>query len=105
MDGHRWPPADDYQRHCESDDYQRHCESEVDGHLRAVSDSRGTRLLRRDDGPDVMFTSITYFTSLDAIPDFAGDDFEPAVVKETARQALVRWDEQVSYHQVVADLG
>ncbi len=52
-----------------------------------------------------MFTSITYFTSLDATPDFAGDDFEPAVVKETARQALVRWDEQVSYHQVVADLG
>lgn len=96
MDGHRSPHANDY---------QRHCESEVDGHLRAVSGSRGTRLLCRDDGPEVMFTSITYFTSLDATPDFAGDDFEPAVVKETARQALVRWDEQVSYHQVVADLG
>ena len=64
----------------------------------------GARLLRRDDGPEVMFTLITFFTSLDAIRGFAGYDFEPAVVEETARQALTRWDEQVSHHQVVADL-
>ena len=54
--------------------------------------------------PEVMFTSITFFTSLDAIHGFAGDDFELAVVEETARQALSRWDERVSHHQVVADL-
>ena len=87
-----------------ADDYQRHYETEVSGHLRAVSGFRGTRLLRRGDGPEVMFTSITFFTSLDAIRGFAGDDFELAGVEETARQALSRWDERVSHHQVVADL-
>ena len=88
-----------------ADDYQRHYETEVSGHLRGVSGFRGGRLLRRDDGPEVMFTSITFFTSLDAIRGFAGDDFERAVVEETARQALSRWDERVSHHQVVvADL-
>jgi len=51
-----------------------------------------------------MFTSITFFTSLDAIRGFAGDDYELAVVEETARQALSHWDERVSHHQVVADL-
>jgi hypothetical protein len=51
-----------------------------------------------------MFTSITFFTGLDAIRGFAGDDFELAVVEEAARQALSRWDERVSHHQVVADL-
>jgi len=50
-----------------ADDYQRHYETEVSGHLRAVSGFRGARLLRRDDGTEVMFTSITFFTSLDAI--------------------------------------
>jgi hypothetical protein len=60
-------------------------------------------MLRRDDDPEVMFTSITFFTSLDAIRGFAGDDLEPPVVEETARQALSRWDERVSHHQVVAD--
>ena len=87
-----------------ADDYQRHYETEVSGHLRAVSGFRGGRLLRRDDGPEVMFTSITFFTSLDAIRGFAGDDYELAVVEETARQALSRWDERVAHHQVVADL-
>jgi hypothetical protein len=51
-----------------------------------------------------MFTSITFFTSLDAIRGFVGDDFELAVVEEAAWQALSRWDERVSHHQVVADL-
>jgi len=67
-----------------ADDYQRHYETEVSGHLRAVSGFRGARLLRRDDGPEIMFTSITFFTSLDAIRGFAGDDYELAVVEETA---------------------
>ena len=73
-----------------ADDYQRHYETEVSGHLRAVSGFRGARLLRRDDGQEVTFTSITFFTSLDAIRGFAGDDFELAVVEETTRQALSR---------------
>jgi hypothetical protein len=51
-----------------------------------------------------MVASITFFTSLDAIRGFTGDDFELAVVEETARQALSRWDELASHHQVVADL-
>jgi heme-degrading monooxygenase HmoA len=85
-------------------DYQRHYETEVSGHLSAVSGFRGARLLRRDDGPEVMFTSITFFTSLDAIRGFAGDDFELAVVEKAARQALSHWDERVTHHQVVADL-
>ena len=71
-------------------DYQRLYETEVSGHLRAFSGFRGARLLRQDDGPEVMFTSITFFTSLDAIRGFAGDDFELAVVEETTRQALSR---------------
>jgi hypothetical protein len=35
-----------------------------------------------------MFTSVTFFTSLDAIRGLAGDDFELAVVEETARMAV-----------------
>ena len=86
-------------------DYQRHYQTEVSAHLRAVNGFRGARLLRQTDGSEVMFTSITFFTSLDAIRGFAGDDYELAVVEEAARQVLSRWDEQVSHHEVVADLA
>jgi heme-degrading monooxygenase HmoA len=85
-------------------DYHRHYESEVDEHLRAVSGFRGARLLRRDDGQEVMFTSITYFASLDAVQAFAGADYERAVVEEAARRALSHWDDRVTHHDVVADL-
>jgi heme-degrading monooxygenase HmoA len=87
-----------------ADDYQHHYETEVNEHLRSVSGFRGARLLRRDDGHEVMFTSITFFISLDAIRGFAGDDYELAVVEEAARQALSRWDERVSHHEVAAEL-
>ena len=83
-----------------ADDYQCHYESEVSEHLQAVDGFRGARLLRRDEGHEVMFTSITWFTGVDAVRGFAGDDYEQAVVEETARQALSRWDERVSHHEV-----
>ena len=41
---------------------------------------------------------------LRAVRGFAGDDYEQAVVEDAARQALSRWDERVSHHEVVAEL-
>jgi heme-degrading monooxygenase HmoA len=87
-----------------ADDYQRHYESEVSGHLRSVDGFHGARLLRQDDGREVMFTSITFFAGWDAVRAFAGDDYERAVVEAEARLALSRWDERVSHHEVAIDL-
>ena len=87
-----------------ADDYQRHYESEVIGQLRAVEGFRGARLLRRPDGQEVMFTSITFFTGVDAVRGFAGDSYEQAVVEQAAQRALSRWDRQVSHHEVAVDL-
>ena len=87
-----------------ADDYQRHYESEVSNHLRSVNGFRGARLFRQDNGHEVMFTSIAFFTGLDAIRAFAGDDYEQAVVEADARRALSRWDERVSHHEVAIDL-
>ncbi|MFG1684540.1 antibiotic biosynthesis monooxygenase family protein [Nonomuraea sp. NPDC049269] len=87
-----------------ADDYQHHYESEVAGHLQRVAGFRGARLLRRQDGEEVMFTSITFFAGMDDVRAFADEDPERAVVEETARRALTRWDERVTHHEVTADL-
>src|SRR5215467_935364 len=93
----RWaPPAT-------AADYQRHYQSAVGDHLQAVSGFCGARLMRRDDGQEAMFTSITYFVSTDAVRAFAGDDYEQAVVADAARQSLSRWDDRVTHHNVVID--
>jgi heme-degrading monooxygenase HmoA len=97
---HGWAP------HATADEYQQHYESEVREHLRSVDGFRGARLLRRNgEEEEVMFTSITWFTSLDAVRGFAGDDYEKAVVEEAARAALSRWDEQVTHHELAADIS
>jgi len=94
-----WAPLDT------AGDYERHYRAEVGERLRAVSGFRGARLLRQEDGQEVTFTSLTFFTSLEAVRGFAGDDYERAVVEDVAQHALSRWDERVSHHEVVADFG
>jgi heme-degrading monooxygenase HmoA len=93
-----WAPAE------RAGDYQRHYESEVSEHLRAVSGFSGAQLLRRDEDGEVAFTSVTWFTSLDAVRGFAGADYERAVVEEAARAALSRWDERVTHHEIAVDI-
>lgn len=85
-------------------DYQHHYETEVSGHLKQVSGFRGAQLLRQDRHGEVAFTSITWFTDLDAVRAFAGDDYERAVVEEPARATLGRWDERVAHHEVAVHL-
>ncbi|BCB78097.1 antibiotic biosynthesis monooxygenase [Phytohabitans flavus] len=85
-------------------DYQAHYETDVAEHLRQVAGFRGARLLRQEAGDEVLFTSITYFASMDDIRAFAGENPEQAVVAEAARRALTRWDDLVSHHEVAADL-
>ncbi|MEH1129059.1 antibiotic biosynthesis monooxygenase family protein [Micromonospora sp. CPCC 206061] len=87
-----------------ADDYRHHYETDVAEHLQHVPGFCGARLLRHNAGDEVMFTSITYFTSVDDIRAFAGEDHERAVVAEAARRALTRWDERVSHHEVAVDL-
>jgi hypothetical protein len=51
-----------------------------------------------------MFTSVTFLTTIDAVRRFMGEDYEQAVVEETARRALSRRDERVAHHDVAVDL-
>lgn len=88
-----------------AEDYQRHYSSEVASHLTGVAGFQGARLLRADDGDEVVFTSITFWASPDAVRGFAGDDYDLAVVEEDARRALSHWDERVTHQEVVVDLS
>jgi heme-degrading monooxygenase HmoA len=94
-----WAPA------ATAEAYQDHYGSVVARHLGTVSGFRGARLLRQRDGEEVLFTSVTYFGSLDDVRGFAGEDYEQAVVEEAARRALSRWDDRVTHHEVAVILG
>jgi heme-degrading monooxygenase HmoA len=63
----------------------------------------GADLLRRDDGDEVAFVTITRFESLESVRAFAGDDYERAVIEPEARRLLARNDERSEHFEVVLD--
>jgi heme-degrading monooxygenase HmoA len=87
-----------------ADRYQSHYENEVAAHLTEVHGFRGARLLRRAEGNEVAFTSITFFTSMHAVRAFAGEQPGHAVVEPAARALLSHWDDEVTHHEVAVDL-
>ena len=62
---------------------------------------KGIRLLRRTvDGEENEFVTIMWFDSWLAVKQFAGDDFEQAVVPPKARALLSRFDQQSQHYEV-----
>jgi hypothetical protein len=51
------------------------------------------------------FVTIMLFDSLDAVREFAGQDYEVAVVPEKARAVLSRFDERSQHYEIRAESG
>ena len=58
------------------------------------------QLLRRRVGDEVEFITIMRFESIDAIREFAGDDYEACVVPPNARKILKRFDKRSQHYEV-----
>ena len=81
---------------------------EYEGMLRAdvlpgirVPGYHGAYLLRRDDGDEVEFVTVTLFDDLDAVRAFAGEDYARAVIHPPARRILTRFDERSAHYDTV----
>ncbi len=70
---------------------------------RHIRGFRGIQLLRRDVGTEVEFATIMAFDSLDAVQQFAGQDYELAVVPDKARAVLSHFDDRSQHYEVRAE--
>jgi heme-degrading monooxygenase HmoA len=68
-----------------------------------VQGFRGAELFRRDLGGEVEFMTVTRFDSVDAVREFAGEDYERAVVSEEAHRLLSSYDERVAIYELPLD--
>jgi hypothetical protein len=64
---------------------------------RKIEGYHGISLCKRESGEEVEFVTIMWFHSLDAVREFAGANYEVAVVPDHARALLSRFD-AVSAH-------
>ncbi|APV44811.1 hypothetical protein Dform_01489 [Dehalogenimonas formicexedens] len=67
---------------------------------RYIKGYQGIRLLRRDSGDETEFITIMTFDDLDAVKEFAGEDYEAAVVPPKARQLLSHFDQTSQHYEV-----
>ena len=70
---------------------------------RHIRGFRGIQLLRREVKEEVEFVTMMSFDSLEAVREFAGEDYEVAVVPEKARAVLSRFDERSQHYEVRAE--
>jgi heme-degrading monooxygenase HmoA len=68
---------------------------------RRIRGFKGIQLLRRDLDHEVEFITIMRFDSLDSVREFAGEDYEAAVVPEQARKLLSHFDERSQHYEIV----
>jgi hypothetical protein len=68
---------------------------------RSIKGYRGIQLLRRTFAGEVEFTTMTRF----AVREFAGEDYEVAVVPEKSRTLLKRFDERSQHYLEVHSAG
>ena len=66
---------------------------------------KGIQLLRRDVGEEVEFVTIMTFDSLEAVAEFAGEDYEVAYVPAKARAVLARFDERSQHYDIRIERG
>jgi len=66
---------------------------------------KGIKLHRRGVGDEVEFITITEYESLDAVREFAGDEYESAVVPEAARAVLSHFDERSQHYEIREEIN
>lgn len=84
-----------------ADAYERLLREEVLPGIHRVKGFQGADVLRRDAGEEVEFVTITQFDSLAAVREFAGEDYEVAVILPEAHKLLSRFDARSTHYEAV----
>lgn len=85
-----------------ADTYERMLKEEIFVGIRGrrIRGFRGIQLLRRDAGQEVEFVTVMDFDSIDAVREFAGEDYEACVVPPKARAVLARFDARSQHYDL-----
>ena len=84
-----------------ADAYEEFLRTKMFPSIHRVPGYLGAELLRRQDGDEIAFITITRFESLESVRTFAGEDYEAAVVEPEARLLLSRFDSRSEHYEIV----
>jgi len=70
---------------------------------RGIKGFKSIQLLRRELGDETEFVTIMRFDNLDAVREFAGEDYEARVVPDMARAVLKRFDQRSQHYELLVE--
>lgn len=70
---------------------------------RHIPGFKGIQLLRRQLSDETEFITIMTFDTIESVKEFAGADYEQAVVPDKARAVLSRYDQRSQHYEIKAD--
>ena len=91
--------------HDKADSYEKLLKEEIFNNIdnRKIKGFRNIQLLRRKSGNETEFITIMQFDTIDSVKEFAGEDYEQAVVPDKARQLLKHFDERSQHYEIVEE--
>ena len=67
--------------------------------IHRIAGYKGAYMLRREQGAEIEFITITFWESTDAIRQFAGPDYENSVIAPDAARLLSRYDKKSVHYE------
>jgi heme-degrading monooxygenase HmoA len=83
--------------------YENLLRSEILPGIHRIKGYKGVYLLRKNLEAGAEFATVTLWESIDALKEFAGQDYEKAVVPPEARKLLSRFDERSMHYQILLE--
>jgi antibiotic biosynthesis monooxygenase (ABM) superfamily enzyme len=80
-----------------ADAYERFLLDELFPAMRDIAGFRGADVLRRPEGDEVAFVTLTRFESLEAVRAFAGEHYDVPVLEPQALALLARYDQRAEH--------
>jgi antibiotic biosynthesis monooxygenase (ABM) superfamily enzyme len=85
-----------------ADDYERFLLDELFPSMRSIAGFLGADVLRRPDGEEIAFVTLTRFRSLDDIRAFAGEPLDVPVIEPRAAGLLAHYERRALHFETAS---
>jgi len=86
-----------------ADEYERYLNANGVAKIRTTPGNRGVTVLRRTDGDKTEFEVISIWESIEAVKNFAGADYQKAVILPRDREYLLEVEPNVLHYEILTD--
>jgi len=84
-----------------ADDYRDFLRARALSDYQSITGNLGAHILRRSEGDEAHFITLTFWESTEAIKAFAGEDFEKAKYYSEDKNFLLEFEPKVAHYEVV----